>query len=70
MIAIVNMGGGDPTDVMGVRNYEVRINRDVIATFTHRRSDGLARCLMEASKAVERDKWKKVNDFLENYSPM
>ena len=64
MIAIVNMGGGDPQDVMGVRDYEIRINRDVIATFKHRRSDGLARCLMEASKAVERAKWEKVDDFL------
>lgn len=57
MIAIVNMGGGDPTDSMGIRNYEVRINRDVIATFQHRRSDGLGLCLLAASKAVEKQKW-------------
>lgn len=64
MIAIVNTGGGDSQDVMGIRDYEVRINRDVIATFKHRRSDGLARCLLEASKAVERAKWAQVDDFL------
>jgi len=52
MIAIVNMGpyGGDPG---GERTYEVRINHRVITTFRHKRIDGLARCLLEASKAVE-----------------
>ena len=62
MIAIVNMGGGDPTDIMGTRNYEVRINRDVIATFQHRRSDGLGVCLLKASKAVEKHKWESFID--------
>ena len=64
MIAIVNVGGGDSQDIMGVRNYELRINHEVIATFKHRRSDGLGKCLLEASKAVERTKWEQVNDFL------
>jgi len=64
MIAIVNVGGGDPKDVMGIRNYEVRINSEVIATFQHRRSDGFAECILKASKAVESKKRKQVDEFL------
>ena len=41
MIAIVNMGPHDPKAPMGWRTYEARINRDVIARFRHKRSDGL-----------------------------
>ena len=52
MIAIVNP---DPT---GWRNYEVRINHEVIATFRHRREHGLARCLRMAAAAVE-DVWAR-----------
>lgn len=63
MIAIVNVGPHDG-DPFGVRNYEVRINHDVIATFQHKRADGLGRCLMEASKAVERAKWEKVSELI------
>ena len=65
MIAIVNMGPHDDKDAMGVRTYEVRINADVICTFKHRRSDGLGRCLLEASKAVELDKWEQADRMLE-----
>ena len=65
MIAVVNIGGGDPKDVMGIRNYEVRINREVITTFKHRRSDGLGKCLLEASKAVEKAKWMQVDDMIQ-----
>lgn len=57
MIAIVNIGGGDESNHLGERTYEVRINRDVIATFQHRRSDGLGICLQKAAKAVEKHKW-------------
>ena len=53
MIAIVNIGGGDESNPLGERAYEVRINREVIATFKHKRSDGLGACLLAASKAVE-----------------
>ena len=55
MIAIVNVGphDGDPT---GWRNYEVRINHEVIATFWHRREHGLARCLRMAAAAVDKEK--------------
>ena len=56
MIAIVNMGGGDESNPLGERTYEVRINREVITTFKHKRRKGLGACLLEASKAVERSK--------------
>lgn len=65
MIAIVNIGGGDPNDIMGWREYEVRINRDVIATFTHRQSDGLGVCLQKAANAVESKKWMQFDSFIQ-----
>jgi hypothetical protein len=65
MIAIVNIGGGNPEDMMGVRNYEVRINHQVIATFAHRRSDGLGVCLQKASAAVEAKKWKQADKMIQ-----
>ena len=65
MIAIVNVGPHDDPDALGVRTYEVRINADVICTFRHRRSDGLGRCLLEASKAVERQKRGRIAGFLD-----
>jgi hypothetical protein len=66
MIAIVNIGGGDESNPLGERNYEVRINHEVITTFKHKRSDGLGACLLEASKAVERSKWNAVEEFMQN----
>ena len=60
MIAIVNMGPHDPKSPMGWRTYEVRINHDVIARFQHKRADGLGKCLLEASKAIERQKWESI----------
>ena len=53
MINIVNVGPHDDPDPTGWRNYEVRINREVIATFKHKRDHGLARCLRMAAAAVE-----------------
>lgn len=53
MIAIVNIGPHDDPDPTGWRTYEVRINHEVIATFTHKREHGLARCLRMAAAAVE-----------------
>lgn len=64
MIAIVNMGPHDLKAPMGWRTYEVRINRDVIARFKHKRSDGLGKCLLEASKAIERQKWEDAARIL------
>ncbi len=49
---------------MGIRNYELRVNHDVLVTFTHRRSDGLAQCLVLAAKALEKKKWTDVATFL------
>lgn len=66
MIAIVNIGGGDESNPLGERTYEIRINRDVITTFKHKRGDGLGACLLEASKAVERSKWAAVEEFMQN----
>ena len=39
-------------DPGGLRTYEVRINREVICRFQHRREDGLAACLDAAVNAV------------------
>ena len=52
MIAIINIGPHDNPDPTGWRTYEVRINHEVIATFTHKREHGLARCLYMAAAAV------------------
>jgi len=55
MIGIRNTGateGGDPNDHDGERRYEIRINYNIIAKFTHKRSDGLAVCLDKAAAAV------------------
>ena len=60
MIAIVNIGPHDDPDPTGWRNYEVRINREVIATFRHKRDHGLARCLRMAAAAVEGRAGEKV----------
>jgi hypothetical protein len=70
MIAVVNVGGGDESDPLGERTYEVRINREVITTFKHKRSDGLGACLLEASKAVERSKWMAVEEFMQAINPI
>jgi len=64
MIAIVNTGPHDSEDPLGVRTYEIRINRDVICTFEHKRGDGLGVCLLKASQAVERDKLLKINEII------
>jgi len=64
MIAIVNVGPHDDPNPLGERTYEVRINRDVVTTFKHRRGDGLATCLMKAAEAVERQKWQGLERFL------
>ena len=60
MIAIVNVGPHDDPDPTGWRTYEVRINHEVIATFRHKRDDGLVRSLSLASGAVLK---KQMNDY-------
>ena len=51
MIAIVNVSGPDGN---GEHSYSVRINRDEICRFTHRREDGLELCLFRAAQAVQK----------------
>ena len=51
MIAIVNIGGPDGN---GEHSYSVRINRDEICRFTHRREDGLELFLLRAAQAVKK----------------
>lgn len=61
MIAIVNVGG----DPLGVSQYELRINREVVAKFRHNRLDGLSRCLQEAAEAAERAKWEELRHVID-----
>lgn len=63
MIAIVNVGPHDDPDPAGWRNYEVRINHEVIATFRHKREHGLARCLHTAAAAVEDGRAKELQAY-------
>ena len=63
MIAIVNVGPHDDQDQTGWRTYEVRINREVIATFRHKRDHGLARCLRMAAAAVEDVRAKELQAY-------
>jgi hypothetical protein len=64
MIAIVNIGPFDDIDPVGWRNYEVRINDTPFCTFRHKRSDGLGRCLLEAGRAVEKERWRRAAELL------
>lgn len=59
MIAIVNVSP-EGTDPMGVNEYELRINREVIARFTHRRSMPLHECLRRAADAAEAQHYEKI----------
>ena len=63
MIAIVNIGPHDGRDLTGWRNYEVRINHEVITTFRHKREHGLARCLRMAADAVEDVRAKELQAY-------
>ena len=61
MIGIINTG----QKANGEQHiYKVFINEVVVCSFYHKQSDGLGRCLLEASKAVEKDKWGKVTKLL------
>jgi len=54
MLAIVNVTPSD-APLTGNDQYEVRINRQAIATFEHKRAfDGAAQCLRDAADAVDR----------------
>lgn len=66
MIAIINKGP-HTKDLGGERNYEVRINDELICTFKHKRIGGLAACLMAAAKAVEEKKWRDFEELLARF---
>jgi len=51
MIAIVNVS--KKLRATGWHDYEVRVNREVICKFRHKREDGLAVCLEIASKTAK-----------------
>lgn len=63
MIAIVNVSKHNSS--FGIHQYELRINQKVIASFEHKREDGLAVCLQKAAKAAEEAKWKETMEILE-----
>jgi|GEM_PF-3389161 len=62
MIAIINTS---PTpQVSGTCDYEVRINRQVITRFQHRREDGPAKCLRLAADAVDQARQQRFIEFV------
>ncbi len=68
MITIVNIGPTDPssTDPKGEHNYELRLNDVVFASFTHRRSDGLAACLRAAAAAEDERREQLVDSYVKS----
>ena len=65
MIAIVNVS--ETQYPIGWHNYELRINKKVIATFTHKREEGLTKCLERAAEAVEKAKWMEAKKMLDEW---
>lgn len=61
MISIVNTGETKNKK----SKYIVKINNELITEFFHERKDGLSACLLEASKAVERKKWKDLQEIFD-----
>lgn len=68
MIAIVNVSNEDVSP-LGINQYELRINQDVICTFEHDRTKGLSDCLIQAAKACEKHKWEKAEKLLSTLNP-
>lgn len=68
MISIVNVGPNDDPNPLGERDYEVRINRRVIATFKHRRSEGISACMEKATEAVKNYHRLEEEEFISNLS--
>ena len=66
LIAIINKGIVSKKKYNMYR-YEVRNNRLLIATFTHRRIDGLAQCLRLAAIAVDEAYNKNDVDLLNEW---
>lgn len=63
MIAIVNVSTHNKN--CGEHEYELRINKDVIARFTHVRERGLAACLMSAAVAAEKARIDELTKWAE-----
>ena len=57
MSIIIHNIGGNP---LGVSEYELCINERCLTTFKHDRSKGLAECLREAAKAMDRAKEAQI----------
>ena len=55
-IIIQNIGG----DMNGICNYELRINKKVVARFQHDRNDDLATCLCKAAGAADQQRKLQV----------
>jgi hypothetical protein len=70
MLVIVNVSDKDAPGI-GLNQYEVRINRNVIATFEHERGyNGAARCLRDAADAVEKCSKENQEAMLMELLPM
>ncbi len=76
MIAIVNLGPApgnrrrgsakdQPKDPLGPHTYQLRINHQVITTFTHTRGDSLATCLRKAADAAEQARAQKLHTLIQ-----
>ena len=63
MIAIVNVDKNPKPS--GFHEYELRINRNVIVTFTHNREDSLEKCLELAAQAERRARNEKIDWMLD-----
>ena len=59
-MAIIIQNVSNDTSPFGEHEYEVKINAEVKARFTHLREEGLTVCLRKAMEAVERAKWDAV----------
>ena len=70
MLVIVNVSDDD-APMVGINQYEVRVNTRVIATFEHDRQYGdAAQCLRDAANAIEKANEQKSAALLESLLPM
>ncbi len=66
-ILITNMGPTDDdqaNDVLGERNYVLKINEKVLGYFKHYRKDGLSKCLMKAASIAKNHETNHIDLFL------
>ena len=64
-MAVIIQNVSSHSSPFGEHEYEVRINTKVVATFTHKREEGLTVCLRKAMEAVERTKWEETQRAIE-----